>query len=602
MLIRGYINVTALEACIVKRIQRQSITAAGLIAVAVVSAPMTATAQRGAGTRYTTFIAVTFRSPAEPKLGIDVAEGLRQRMIKLFPQPPRAGQLRIVTRDQINAQLTAAGYPADSAITTTDLRDLGKNVGADETLEGTATRTAEGIRVKAHFYSLNNVAAPEVLPDVVDKDPGNAGRLLADLYAKARRELPEYEQCRNGLINREVDHAILAAKAAMQQYDKGVLPRACLMSAYYQQFKDKKMPVDSVLRVGEEIMAIDADNEVALGILAEAYMSKGDTAKAIETNIKLYRLNPSNVNQAQTIIQILAGTGAPDKALPIARDLLNSNPGDAAILGTYWKLLQATKNWKQAIATGEEMVKFDSSRADSIYFNRQIAAAIADSQPQLVLQYLGKATAKFPKNTRYWLGYSQELRRQGQLQQALDAAKKALAIDPKLDNGYATVLSLYVALGQADSALAFGKLALGSGADKGAIGGALMTLISPAMTKAQAADKAQSPDSRANWEEVYHMSAVVDSLVPQVNTAFFMSFAAFNIASGILPKIAETAKTDKPKACTELKHASDMITVVDLNMARGGRFDPQAAAQILTAVSAQVKPYIEASKKQLACK
>ena len=574
------------------------ITAAGLLAVAIASAPTTATAQRGGGARNPIFIAVTFHAPQnEPKLGIDVAEGMRQRMAKLFPQAPlRPGTLRVVTREQINAQLTAAGYPADSAITTTDLRDLGKNIGADETLEGTVTRTTEGLQVKARFYSLNNVSAPEVLPVVVDKDAAGAGRQLADLYAKARRELPEYEQCRGGLIRSEIDPAIIAARNAMLQYDKGVLPRACLMSAYYSQFKAKKVPIDSVMRAAQDILLIDPDNELAIGNLADAYLSKGDTTKAVEMNLKLYRLNPSNVGQAQTIIQIIAATGAPDKALPIVKDLLNSNPGDAAILETYWKLLQATKNWKQAIATGEEMVKFDSARADTNFFNRQISAAIADSQPQLVLQYLGKATAKFPKNTRYWLGFAQELRRQGQLQQALDAAKKALAIDPKLDNGYATVLSLYVALGQADSALAFGKLALTSGADKDAIGGALLTLISPAMKSAQASNKPE------DWQQVYHMSAVVDSLTPQAATAFFMSFSAFNIASGILSNIPEIAKSDKPGACAQIRHAADMITIVDLNMGRGGRFNPDAAAKILTAVSTQVKPYLESSKKQLACR
>ena len=232
-----------------KKIQRQTIAAAGLIAAAVVSAPMTATAQRSAGPRTPIFIAVTFRSPTEPKLGIDVAEGLRQRMIKLFPQGPRA-QLRVITREQINAQLTAAGYPADSAITTTDLRDLGKNVGADETLEGTATRTAEGVRVTARFYSLNNVAAAEVLPTVVDKDPANAGRLMADLYAKARRELPDYEQCRGGLINHEVDRAIIAAKAATAAVRQGRAAPRLPDVGVLQQFKDKKMPIDSVLRVG----------------------------------------------------------------------------------------------------------------------------------------------------------------------------------------------------------------------------------------------------------------------------------------------------------------------------------------------------------------
>jgi tetratricopeptide (TPR) repeat protein len=578
----------------VKRIQRQAIAAAGLIAAAVV-APTTAKAQRSAGARNPIFIAVTFRSPTEPKLGVDVAEGLRQRMIKLFPQPPRAGQLRVVTREQINAQLTAAGYPADSTITTTDLRDLGKNVGADETLEGTATRTAEGVRVTARFYSLNNVSAAEVLPPVVDKDPGNAGRQVADNYAKARRELPDYEQCRNGLINHEVDKAIVAAKAGLLQYDKGVLPRACLMSAYFGLFKDKKMPVDSVLRVGQEIMTIDADNEVALGMLADAYMAKGDTAKAIEANLKLYRLNPTNVGVATSIIAFLGGVGAPDKALPIARDLLNTNPGDAPILETYWKLLQATKQWKQAIATGEEMVKFDSSRADTTYFSRQIASAYADSQPQLVLQFLGKATAKFPKNTHYWLGYSQELRKQGQLQQALDAAKKALAIDPKLDNGYATVLSLYAALGRSDSAIAFAKQAIAAGVDKQQVGNSLLTLISPGMTQAQ------KTDDRADWENVYRVSATVDSIAPTPNSAFYMSFAAYNVGTKALTGIATLVKTDKAKACAENKVAGDMFTVMELNMPRGGRANPDVAAKLLNALG-QYKPYVDQYKKGIPCK
>jgi tetratricopeptide (TPR) repeat protein len=355
------------------------------------------------------------------------------------------------------------------------------------------------------------------------------------------------------------------------------------------------MPVDSVLRVGQEIMSIDADNEVALGMLADGYMAKGDTGKAIEANVRLYRLNPTNVSQAQSIIQILAGTGAPDKALPIVKDLLNSNPGDAQILDTYWKLLQATKQWKQAIATGEEMVKFDSSRADTNYFNRQIVAAIADSQPQLVLQYLGKATAKFPRNTRYWLGYSQELRRQGQLQQALDAAKKALAIDPKLDQGYATVLSLSVALGQSDSALAFGKLALAAGADKQTVGGALLTLLSPAYKKASASN------ARPDWEEVYRMASVVDSIAPQPATAFFMSYSAFTIGQMAITGVANLIKTDKPKACSETKTAADMFLVVDLNMGRGGIYNKEAAANILTALST-LKPYVDQYKKAIPCK
>jgi tetratricopeptide (TPR) repeat protein len=343
-------------------------------------------------------------------------------------------------------------------------------------------------------------------------------------------------------------------------------------------------------------MTIDADNELAIGQLADAYMIAGDTAKAIQMNLQLYRMNPTNVSQAQTTIQILASTGAPAQALPIVKDLLAADPGDVANIDTEWKLLQALKEWKQAIAAGEDMVKRDSTRADSNYFNRQIAAAIADSQPAVVLQFLGRATAKYPKNTRYWQGYSQWLRRQGQLQQSLDAAKTALSIDPKIENGYATVLLLYAALGQPDSALAFAKLALAAGADKAAVGAALLPLIRPAMTKAQLPDA-----PRADWEDVYRISATVDSLAPTPNTAFYMSVAAYTIGSRAVSGIAEIAKTDKPKACAENKLAADMFNVIDLNMSRGGRVDPTIAANILNALG-QYKPYIEQNKKVIPCK
>ena len=60
------------------------------------------------------------------------------------------------------------------------------------------------------------------------------------------------------------------------------------------------MPLDSVVKVGQEILAIDPNNELAIGQLADAYLTKGDTTKAVEMNLKLYKLNPTNVSQAQT--------------------------------------------------------------------------------------------------------------------------------------------------------------------------------------------------------------------------------------------------------------------------------------------------------------
>jgi tetratricopeptide (TPR) repeat protein len=592
-----------LEVTSVKRIQRQAITAAGLFAV--VLAPTSAMAQRNQQP-VPIFLAVTFKSPGEPKLGVDVAEGIRDRMTRFFPQPAtRSNSLRIVKREEINNSLTGSGYPADSAITTTDLRDLGKGMGANESMEGVAKRTADGVEVRARFYVLSNVSAPEVLPVVVEKNAEAAGRKVAELYVQARKELPAYEDCKNALIQNQPDQAVVAANEALKEYDQGVLPRACLLTAYQKLFEQKKMPLDSVMRVANEILTIDPENEIAIVQMVDAYRTRGDTAKAIEYSMKLYALNPANLETARGLVNVIAGFGAPEKALVIVDDMMKNNPGDAAVIETQWKLLQATNQWKRAIAAGEEMVKFDTSKADTSYFRRQIGAALQDSQPQLALQFLGRATTKFPRDVRLLQAYSLKLREQGQIQQALDVAKKVVAIDPKVEQGYATVVVLYTELGQADSAVAFAKQALKSTTDsasRNSIGQGLLSLVAPAMKAAQA-DTAATPDvARTNWTKVYQLSAAVDSIVPQPATAFYMSFAAYNLASNAATRISDLAKAKNTAgACVELKTAADMILQVDLNMARGGRFDPQNAAAILNAAS-QLKPYLSDVKTQLKCK
>jgi tetratricopeptide (TPR) repeat protein len=586
----------------VKKFQRQAITAAGLLAV--VLAPTTAMAQRN-NQREVRFVAVTFHAPqGEPKLGIDAAEGVRQRMIRFFPLPPRPGNPRVVKQEEINQALTSSGYPADSAITTTDLRDLGKQMGADETMEGTIKRTAQGVEARAKAYYLNSVGAAEVLPVVVAKDAGDAGKQIAELYVKARKELPEYNNCRNALIQNNPTAAIPSANAALQQYPQGVLPRACLLTAYKQLYDKKQMPLDSVMRVATEIVTLDPDNEIALGNLVDAYQAKGDTAKAIDMSIRLYRLNPMNTNQANSIIAMLVNAGAPDKALEISSDQLKQNPGDPAVLETQWKLLQATRQWKQAIAAGEEMVKFDSTKADTTYFLRQIGIAQSDSNATQALQFLARATQKFPRNIRFLQAYASELRKQGQVQQALDVAKKVLAVDPKADQGYLTVVYLYTQLGQGDSAVAFAKRALptADSTAKTQIGQGLLSLISPAMKQAQSDTGATADQQRENWTKVYSLSAAVDSIVPQTATAFYMSYAAYSLAANAAGRIADLAKAKNTAgACAEVKAAGDMLLLVDLNMPRGGRFNPDAAAKILQA-SSGLKPYVADTKTQLKCK
>jgi tetratricopeptide (TPR) repeat protein len=359
--------------------------------------------------------------------------------------------------------------------------------------------------------------------------------------------------------------------------------------------------------VANEIVQIDPDNEIAIVELVEAYRARGDTAKAIEYSMKLFRLNQANTQTGLSIVEFLGAVGAPDSALVIVGTMKTNNPGDAALLEREWKLYQAKRDWKRAIAAGEEMVKFDTAKADTVYFARQIGAALQDSQPQLALQYLGRATAKFPRDLRLLQGYVTELRKQGQLQQALEVAKKVIAVDPKAPQGYSTIVFLYTQLNQGDSAVAFAKhaLATADSATRDEIGKGLLTLIAPALQSAQKlqADTTTSADVlRDSWGNVYRMSAAVDSIVPQMHTAFYMSVAAFYLANNALGRVQGLSRArNNAGACAELQTAANMVLVVDLNMARGGRVDPPTAANILNGMS-QIRPYIQSTRQQLNCR
>jgi tetratricopeptide (TPR) repeat protein len=569
-------------------------------ALVVAFASDSATAQQRGTERVPNFLATSFSSPGESKLGVDIAEAVRQRMLRQFPMPP-IRTLRVLRREEINNTLTVSGFAADTAISIIDLGILGRQMGAGETMDGTAKRTAAGIEARAKFYFNNNMAAPEVLPLVTEKSPEAVGRKIAELYIQARKELPAYERCRNALIQNQPDPAIVAAKEALVEYPQGVLGRACLLTAYGAQYKN--FGADSILRLGNEIIAIDPENTIAIGQLADAYRAKNDTAKAVALIAKLDSLVVNDLPQSESLIDILMNLGAPDPALGIINRRLQENPGEVSLLDRKWKILQSTSQWRLAIAAGEEMVKFDSAKADTAYFRRQIGAAIQDSQPQLALQYMAKATTKFPRDVRLLQAYMGELRRQGQLPRAIEVAKKVIAADPKTPLAYATVVSLYTQAGQADSAVIFAKQAL-TGADsatKDEIGQGLLGLIRPALVKAQSDTTSPADAQKANWAEVLKLSASVDSIVPMQHTAFYMSIAAFYVAQHGIANFTEVARTNRTQACAMLREASDNLLIVDLNMSRGGRVDAKTAGALLTATSG-MKPGIEQAKRQLNCR
>ena len=589
-----------------KSTRRQTALAAGVFALVLMSGPAVAGAQpgvqqmqRGGPPNPDTprILVATFKS-TERDIGVQAADAVRRRI-----SDANSGKvLWVVTKRDIDATLSQSGYKPDSALSTSDLMELGKQVRADEVLDATASKAPEGVKVEARLLiKRGQTILAQPLPPVTAKNAGDAAKEIEKSLADARKSIPPFKACENELRAQKYDAAAAQGRAALTAYPQSTFGRLCVLWA----FDAAKASPDSIISAANSLLSVDPSSIQALALAADAYKKKGDKDKSIEYSLRIYRADPSNQNIAQSIIQELATSGAPDKALPIVDELLKDNPSDPQMLRTKWLLLLGAKRYKEALATGEEMVKSDTAAASLDYFSRMGAVATLDSQPQLASQIYARGVQKFPNDAAMQLAYAQSLARSGQLQQALAAAQRAVKINPKIESGYLYVLSLQVQLNQLDSAKATAPLAIANGADKERISQTLLAVVAPAIKKAN------ETKTREDWAAALKTAQDVDAIAAGPATKYFMGLAAFQIGAGAVngindmvkeyQKAKPAAQKDiKAKICAEVKVAEDNFAISMINMPAGGAYDKDTAGQIMGALS-QYTDFLNQLKPQL-CK
>ena len=538
----------------------------------------------------TPYILVTTFLSADRQTGVQAADELRRRL----QQEHSAKELFVLTKTAVTGTLEASGYRPDSALNASDLMELAKQLRGEYVIDGKATKAGAGNAQKWESRILMRtgqqiVAQP--LPAVDGKDVGDAAKQTEKLISDALKQIPMYKECLAGLRAAKYDEAAAKARAGIAAYSNASWSRVCLLNAYSL---NKSTPPDSIIAVGNAILAVDPNSLLALSNLAEAYKTKGDKDKAIEMNLRIYRLDPSNQSIAQSIVQELAQSGAPDKALPIIDSLIKDNPADPGMIRTKWLLQLRVGKFKEAIATGDELVKVDTASATVDFYNRQIGAAQSDSNNAKIIEIASKAQQKFPKEISFPLLLSQTYRRAGQLQQAMAAANQATTIDPKDTRAWQLAIVVANDMNQPDSAMAIAQRALTAGADKAQIGPMMLTGVNAAVKKAQASSK------RADWEEALKAAEAVDAIAPTPETKFFIGVSSFQVAADILQEVQPLARSTKPadraQACTGAKQAEDYLAKTSIAMPAGGRVDANVAGQILGNVT-QFSEFIGQVKK-----
>jgi tetratricopeptide (TPR) repeat protein len=388
-----------------------------------------------------------------------------------------------------------------------------------------------------------------------------------------------------------------AARSAMAGYPNANIVAACLVDAYAGLKMD-----DSVIAVGERIRASDPRNIPALRRLITTYRSridatqanrdpsraKGDTTRLLEALSALAASDPTNIKQVQDVVNEYALLGHGKDAIPLVRDLVQNNPGDPQLLNLARLVYLNAKDYAAAVDMGTEMVRVDTAAATADYYTRLAAAYTALNLPQKASEAAARGAAKFPNDPNLSLIGANSLYKAGQLQQALDAAKRAVAANPKNANGYFLLASIQGALNQFDDVVNTLNQAKANGADATA-------LSQIALQQGSNAYKAgQASKNRADFQRAIKFLQISDQLQSSADAKFLLGASAFSLGQ------SATIDANERRSCDLARTARDAFTLAQANLPAGGQKYPNEAAQLLTAIP-QFTPAVDNEIKRF-CK
>ena len=538
-------------------------------AVATLVGPslVSAQVQRGPGPNSKLLLVVPAFVSADKDLGCNAANEVRSRL----DDDTDPSKLWIISKEHIDESLKALGFPACAPMSPIDNKQLTQQLRGDEFIDGTATKTATGVRLNARLVLARDLSAAQPLPPAEAAKVGDAARLVSKAVFAALKQIPGEADCFNDTRAGKYPEALAAARSAIALYPQAMIARLCIVNTLVTM----KASPDSILVVTKEILAADPHNHCALEIQAQAYYDQKNYDAAVQAWGGLIAADPSNTVMVEDVVTKIVQSGHPDAALPIMAQANKDNPDDPKLVTLYYRLLTVSKRYHEAIPVGEKAITLDTAFADTSFFQKQTTAYLADSQPAKAAETAAKGLAKFGNNTTLLGLQAQSLLRAGQTQQAVEAIKKLLAISPKSTAAWEQLYTAYVTLQRPDSAIwaLHGAVANGDSAERLQ---ASRYALSLANTYFKRGNASKSQDT---LETAIRYASYSDSLSSTPGAKFIMGAAQYQIG-GMLEQDGAKAKN-----CEQVKQAKTYWETAQQNLHAGGSISPAFAGEAITTIT-----------------
>lgn len=574
---------TALEVTTLKVRASRSLAFTGLAAVFLLGIQVAPVAAQRSREQLAPRIMVPTLQSNDKDLGIQAAEAIRARLTR--DVQPR--NLFVIPKNDIYNTLQASGYSTTEALGANDAKALANLLRADHYIDGTVSKTSfGGVRIDARLVLARDNTVSQLLPPAEGAKLDQSAAALSKSIQNAMRQLEGEAKCYSLARDQKWSEAIAAARSAISAYPQGTIAMICLGNSFFGMNQQ-----DSVLAVATRISAIDPKNIPALKWAADIYSQRKDP-REVDALLALLAADPTNLKTLDQVLNALAISGQAKRAVPFIQEMLRNNPGDPALLHTAWLVLLAAQEYPLAVQTGQELIRLDTAAADTLYYLKLAGAFTAMTQLQQAAQSLSEAVAKYPNNSTLLAVYAQTLQNTGQSARAAEVIRRALAVNPKAEGGYALLATSLAASGQWDSVFNVIDRGVSAGADKALLAKIALKLGNDSYRAGNASK------NRADFQRAQRFLQLSDRLDGSATAKFLLGAASFSVGQSAVNEAQDIAKSNKPHACELARLARDSFAMAQDNVPAGLQEFRDAAVQLLNAipqftpaVTAQIKAY-----------
>lgn len=356
-------------------------------------------------------------SGADSATAVAIGTAMRDRVEKSV-----AADYRVITRKEMNDALTTYGYGNDAVLSPMSAGQLARQLSARYFVTATMSKSGAGYTVTARLIGTN-LDVGQVVTGTGAR-LGDLGNEVGEGMAQAIKALSDAKNC-SDLAATKPAKAIASANKALKSVPNFGLAEYCLA-----EMAMKTDPVGNEAMVHlQNTVKGDPYSLVALDQMSQIYQKKGDSTKTIETFQHMLRAAPTNKPLLETAFKLFLSYGKPDAAMAVADSGIKQDPTNTDWYDLKSNVCFAKEDYGCAVSALEQVFVVDSTRADTLFFQKILFATSTKPDTAKYLEYSLKAAQRFPDNA----GLLEELGKAyswtGQADSAVAVTRRLIQVD-----------------------------------------------------------------------------------------------------------------------------------------------------------------------------